>query len=229
VFTPLRLFKISGVDVALHPTFPLLLLWIGFTQGSRNGMDAAIDQIIFVLLLFVCVALHEFGHVWAAARYGIKTNYVMLSPIGGVAQLERLPRSAGQEIVIALAGPAVNLVIAAVLWLSTKPFIEASTAEFLSYTPRRDFVGDLIVANIGLLVFNLIPAFPMDGGRVLRAVLSWPFSFPTATLIAGRIGQAMAACLGAIGLYYTAPLLVVVAAFVFLAAAAEIASTRGEA
>ncbi len=220
-----RLFSVGGVDVQLHATFFLLLLWIAVTQGMSYGAEAAIDQLIFVALVFACVVLHEFGHVWAAARYGIGTRSVTLSPIGGVALLERFPEKPSQEIVIALAGPAVNLAIAAGLWVLLPQARFSFADEPLLLLTQRNLFAELMIANIVLLVFNLIPAFPMDGGRVLRALLVSPFGYATATVIAGRVGQVLAAVLAVLGLLYN-PLMVLVAAFVFLAASAEIARVR---
>ena len=123
---------------------------------------------LFIVALFVCVVLHEFGHVFAARRYGIRTSDVTLLPIGGVASLERMPEKPGQEIVVALAGPAVNLVIALVLMFLLGARFDLSQMAQLEQA-QTTLIGRIAAANVVLFVFNLIPAFPMDGGRVLRA------------------------------------------------------------
>jgi Zn-dependent protease len=175
---------------------------------------------VFVLLLFVCVILHEFGHVAAARRYGIKTPTVTLSPIGGIAALERNPATPGQEIVVALAGPAVTLAIAVGLY-----GVLGFAVDLASLTQAQADVlhlaSRLATANVVLLIFNLIPAFPMDGGRVLRGLLTYWLGHQRATVVAARIGQGFALAFGLLGIIYD-PLLLLVAAFVFLAAEAEI-------
>lgn len=215
----LRLFTVAGTVVRVHPTFFLLLAWIAAIHWLSGGPDEALRGVIFILILFACVVLHEFGHIFAARRYGIRTPDVTLLPIGGVASLERMPEKPSQEIVVALAGPAVNLVIAALLVLffgaSLRP---EQLAQLEADSPS--LVDRVAAANIVLFVFNLIPAFPMDGGRVLRALLAIPLGFTRATQVAATIGQALAIGLGFLGLFGN-PLLVIVAVFIFLAASAE--------
>ncbi len=208
----------AGTAVKIHITFILFLAWIAFSAWSRGGPAAALDSTLFIVLLFACVVLHEFGHIAAARRYGIGTPEVTLLPIGGVASLQRLPSDPKQELVVALAGPAVNLVIGLVLIAvvgSVRPD-ELSQIE----NPNLSFVGRLAIANIFLVVFNLIPAFPMDGGRVLHALVAMRVGGPRATEIAARIGQALAFGLGFLGLFGN-PLLVFIAIFIYIAAAAE--------
>jgi Zn-dependent protease len=171
--------RIAGTVVRLHVTFLLFLVWIGANYWRLGGPAAAIDAVLFMVLLFACVLAHEFGHIIAARRYGIRTPEVTLWPIGGVASLERIPDKPSEELVVALAGPAVNVVIALVLiaFLGIKPDDAAMTA---LENPRANLLERLVAANIFLVVFNLIPAFPMDGGRVLRALIAmrvasaWP-------------------------------------------------------
>ncbi len=218
----IHLFKVGDTDVRVHPTFFLLLAWVGLVGWLRGGAPAAISGVAFIALLFTCVLLHEFGHVWAARRYGIATRDVTLLPIGGVASLERMPEKPSQEAAVALAGPAVNIVIAAVLLgvlamlgmdFDVKQFSELERTQ-------SGLLMQLTAANIALVVFNLIPAFPMDGGRVLRAVLAARVGFVRATQVAAGIGQVMAVGLGFLGLFGN-PLLILVAAFVFFAASGE--------
>jgi Zn-dependent protease len=210
--------RFGGTAVKIHITFILFLAWIAFSAWSRGGPAAALDSTFFIVLLFACVVLHEFGHIAAARRYGIGTPEVTLLPIGGVASLQRLPSDPSQELVVALAGPAVNLVIGLLLIAAIGP---AHLADLMQIdNPNLSLVSRLAVANIFLAVFNLIPAFPMDGGRVLHALVAMRVGGPRATEIAARIGQALAFGLGFLGLFGN-PLLVFIAIFVYIAAAAE--------
>lgn len=213
------LFRLGETQVRLHPTFFLLLAVVGLTQGAAGGVEAGLRGVAFVTLLFGCVLLHELGHVYAARRYGIGTPDVTLWPFGGVASLERMPEKPGDEIVIALAGPAVNVVIVLVLTLLMGARFapgEVVTVEQM----RSSLLAQLAAANVALVLFNLIPAFPMDGGRVLRALLAIPYGFGRATQIAAAVGQIIAVVLGLVGLFGN-PMLVLVAIFVFLAASGE--------
>jgi Zn-dependent protease len=214
-----KLFDVAGTAVRVHFTFFLLLAWIGAVSWARGGPGEAIDGIVFILLLFACVVLHEFGHIVAARRYGIRTPDVTLLPIGGVASLERMPEKPSQEIVVALAGPAVNLVIALVLIVVLGARFDLTQVAQLEQA-QTTLVGRMAAANVALLVFNLIPAFPMDGGRVLRALLATGLGYTRATRVAASIGQGLAVVLAIIGLMGN-PLLVLVAVFIFLAASGE--------
>jgi stage IV sporulation protein FB len=178
-----------------------------------------VEGVIFILALFSCVIAHEFGHALAARRYGIRTPDITLLPIGGLARLERMPEKPGQEIVVALAGPAVNVVIAFLLVVLMNVQFDATALEGLN-NPTFDFMVRLASVNIFLVVFNLIPAFPMDGGRVLRAVLAVWLPRTRATNIAARIGQALAFVFLFLGLMGNA-MLIFIAVFVYLAATAE--------
>lgn len=169
----IRLFDVGGTVVRIHFTFFLLLAWIGAVHWLRGGPAEAVAGVVFIAILFLCVVLHEFGHVFAARRYGIKTPDVTLLPIGGVASLERMPEKPSQEIVVALAGPAVNLVIALVLVGILGARFDLSQMAQLEQA-QSTLTGRVAAANVALLIFNLIPAFPMDGGRVLRALLALP-------------------------------------------------------
>jgi Zn-dependent protease/CBS domain-containing protein len=210
---------IAGTVVRVHVTFLLFLVWIGGSYWRMGGREAAIEGVLFIVLLFACVLAHEFGHVFAARRYGIKTPDVTLWPIGGVASLERIPEKPSEELVVALAGPAVNVVIALVLILILGTSVDSAAMTELE-NPRANMLARLAAANIFLVVFNLIPAFPMDGGRVLRALLAMRRPHAEATRIAGRIGQGAAFVFALVGLF-TNPMLIVIALFVYLAATAE--------
>jgi stage IV sporulation protein FB len=215
--------RIFGSEVRIHVTFFLLLLWIGVAHYQQGGMPAAIQGVVFILALFACVVAHEFGHALMARRYGIRTPDITLLPIGGLARLERMPEKPLQEIAVALAGPAVNVVIAAVLILVLGASVDADALQALE-NPTISFLARLATVNVFLVVFNLIPAFPMDGGRVLRAVLAMRYSRVHATQIAARIGQGLAFFFGFLGLMGN-PILIFIAIFVYLAATAEAQQT----
>ena len=217
--------RFGGTEVKIHITFILFLAWIAFSAWSRGGPAAALDSTLFIVLLFACVVLHEFGHIAAARRYGIRTPEVTLLPIGGVASLERLPSDPAQELVVALAGPAVNLVIGLALIAALGSAHAADLTQIDN--PNLSLAGRLAIANIFLAVFNLIPAFPMDGGRVLHALLAMRVGGPRATEIAARIGQALAFGLGFLGLFGN-PLLLFIAIFVYIAAAGEAQMSAGQ-
>jgi Zn-dependent protease/CBS domain-containing protein len=215
----IKLFDVGGTAVRIHMTFFLLLAWIGAIHWARGGVPEAVDGIIFILLLFVSVVLHEFGHVIAARRYGINTPEITLLPIGGVASLERMPEKPAQEIVVALAGPLVTLLIVLVLMFVLGARFDLTQMAQLEQA-QSTMTGRIAAANGALLLFNLIPAFPMDGGRVLRALLAMPMGYTRATRIAALIGQGLALLFGFVGLFGN-PLLILVAAFIFLAASGE--------
>ena len=188
---------VRGTVIRLHLTFLLFLLWIAVAHYSAGGPQAALEGVLFISLLFLCVLLHEFGHIIAARRYGVQTPDVILLPIGGVARLERIPEEPAQELVVALAGPAVNVVIAALLYLALGGFVPAGGLEIDN--PGVGLLERLLPANLFLVVFNLIPAFPMDGGRVLRAFLAYRFGYARGTQIAATVGQALAFAFGLLG------------------------------
>lgn len=210
---------VYGTAVRIHVTFLLFLAWIWVAYYQRGGAGAAWDGVAFVALLFLCVLLHEFGHIFAARRYGVKTPEVTLWPFGGIARLERIPEKPSEELVVALAGPAVNVVIAAVLLLFLGGNVGMEHIESIE-NPQVSLLAKLAAANIFLVVFNLIPAFPMDGGRVLRALLAMRMSHAQATQTAASIGQGLAIGLGVLGIFGN-PMLIIIAVFVFLAASGE--------
>ncbi|WP_295814951.1 site-2 protease family protein [uncultured Nitratireductor sp.] len=211
--------KIGGTVLRVHVTFFLLLAWIWFMHYRIGGSAAAWEGVTFIIAVFACVVLHEFGHVFAARRYGIRTPDITLLPIGGLARLERMPEDPVQELVIAIAGPLVNVVIAALIIFAIGG--SAGIGQMVQVeNPRADFLVRLAGVNVFLVLFNLIPAFPMDGGRVLRALLATRLSWARATQIAANIGQGLAFLFGFLGLLYN-PLLIFIAIFVYLAASAE--------
>jgi len=212
--------NILGIDIYLHFTFLLLLAFLGFvTWRSTGRIDAAAAGVSFIAALFGCVLLHELGHALMARKLGIKTSNITLLPIGGIARLEKMPEKPMQELLVALAGPAVNLAIAALLfmWLgATRGF----TSEELSLE-SGSVLQRLMTVNLALAAFNLLPAFPMDGGRVLRALLATFLGHRRATSAAAYVGQNMAILFGLFGLLHNNPFLVFIAIFVYLGAQAE--------
>lgn len=215
-----RLGRIAGIDVFMHVTFLLLLAWVGLSfYLQRQSIADAIQGLIFIGVLFGIVVLHELGHALTARRFGIATRDITLLPIGGVARLERMPEDPRQEFLVALAGPAVNMALAFVLFLFVGPTGGLTQAQNLQMI-GGDFLAKLFWINIVLAVFNLIPAFPMDGGRVLRALLALRMDYVRATEIAATTGQILALFFGFIGLF-TNPFLVFIALFVWMGAAGE--------
>ncbi|ACB76903.1 site-2 protease family protein [Opitutus terrae] len=217
-----RIGRLFGIDVYVHFTFLLLLAFLGFVTWQRtHDVYAALAGVAFILGLFGCVLLHEFGHALMARRYGIETRDITLLPIGGLARLERMPEHPLQELWVALAGPAVNVVIALVLYAGlafTGGFLEATNLDVPF--DLRAMLQRLMVVNVFLVLFNLLPAFPMDGGRVLRALLATKLGRRRATAIAANVGQAMAIVFGIVG-FMSNPFLVFIAIFVYLGAQAE--------
>lgn len=220
----LKLGTIAGTEIRIHMTFVLLLVWIWFTHYQIGGAPAAWEGVAFILSVFVCVVLHEFGHIAAARRFGIKTPDITLLPIGGVARLERNPSEPREELLIAVAGPLVNVVIAALL-IAVIGGLAGLEQLVRPQDPQIDFFVRLAGVNIFLVLFNMIPAFPMDGGRVLRAILAWRWSWERATRVAATIGQGTAFVMGMAGLFYS-PLLILIAIFVYLAAESEAQSSE---
>ena len=216
----LRVGRFAGIDVYMHVTFLLLISWVAFLYWRQGqSLVSAIAGVAFILAVFLCVVLHEFGHALTARRYGIKTRDIILLPIGGVARLERLPTRPLQELWVALAGPAVNIVIAVGLfaWLKLTASFEPLQMMTLTTGPVLE---RLMAVNLFLVAFNMIPAFPMDGGRVVRAILATRTEYSRATQIAASIGQGIAIVFGFIGLFYN-PFLLFIAFFVWIGAAQE--------
>lgn len=213
--------KMFGIDVHLHFTFLLLLAFLGIAWWQNSGgLDGALIGPAFLAALFGCVLLHEFGHALMARMYGIRTSDITLLPVGGIARLERIPEKPEHELWIALSGPAVNLAIAALL------FVALATTRGLTLAADFSLVGGsaiqrLMAFNLALAAINLLPALPLDGGRMLRALLTRHLSRRRATALTANVGQAIAILLGLIGFFSTHPWLVFLAIVVFLGAQAE--------
>lgn len=212
--------RVAGIEVKVHATFAILVLWIAtLAWQAERSLEAVALAVAFILALFACIVLHEFGHALAARRYGIRTRDITLLPIGGLARLERMPKEPRQELLVALAGPLVNLVIALVLGGlldATGQWHTESGADPLT----GPFFQRLVGVNLIIVAFNLLPAFPMDGGRALRAILASRMDYVAATQVAANLGQAMAFFFGFVGLL-TNPFLLFIALFVWIGAAAE--------
>ena len=204
--------RVSGIDLYLHPTFLMLLAYIGAMQG---GLEA----VLLVSATFGCVLLHELGHALMARQFGIETENITLYPIGGVARLQRMPRAPGAELLIALAGPAVNVLIVGALTVALG---------LLGGSDLGLFLGILMQINVVLAVFNLIPAFPMDGGRVLRALLSGWIGRARATMVAAGLGRGLALLFGLYSLLQWSLVQVFLATFIYFAAGVELAQVLAE-
>jgi len=215
-----KLGTFAGIDVFVHATFLLLIGWVGYSYWLEHGTLAkVVEGILFILALFLCVVLHEYGHALTARKYGIKTRDITLYPIGGVARLERMPDKPIEELWVALMGPAVNVVIAVILF--TILYLSGSPAPITNLTiTSGSFLARLMTVNISLVLFNLIPAFPMDGGRVLRALLAMRMEYVRATQVAANVGQGLAFIFGFIGLFNN-PFLLFIAFFVWIGASQE--------
>jgi len=210
---------IGGIRIRIHWTFLILPIWIYFSSIlAGSGVVAALSSLIFVAAIFGCVVLHELGHAMAARQFGIPTRDITLFPIGGVAALERMPRDPKQELWIAVAGPLVNVAIAFVLAAALIGGGVGTSGAI------GGFLWQLTIANIALVVFNMLPAFPMDGGRVLRSVLAMWMDWKKATQIAVRVGNISAIGLGLLGIFSGNLMLVFIAMFVYFAARAELMS-----
>jgi Zn-dependent protease len=214
-----------GIDTEVHASFLLLLLWVVFGAFSDGGtLAAAAYSVAFLVGVFASVVLHELGHALTARGFGVRTRRILLLPIGGMAQLEGMPRRPKAELLVALAGPAVSFLVAAVLSLATT--LLAAVPGFTG-SLAGVFMASLMWANLMLGLFNLVPAFPMDGGRALRAYLATRMPRLRATEIAVQVGKVAAVGLGLFGLFAN-PWLVVIAAFIWFAAGAELRALRQE-
>jgi Zn-dependent protease len=228
----LKIGAVRGIDVRLHMTFPLIVLWAALEWGTGSygpfGWQRAAYGAILVLLLFVCVILHELGHSLVAMHYGVRVRDITLLPFGGVAQMRRMPSKPAHELLVALAGPAVNVAIAAVLgllvWSSYGGHVPPlfRLARLALQPGPSGVVLYLLLANAGMAVFNMLPAFPMDGGRVLRALLAMGLNQLRATQVAARTGQLIALCLVAAGIYTFNFILLFIGFFIFTGAAGEL-------
>jgi Zn-dependent protease/CBS domain-containing protein len=212
-----------GIPIRIHFTFLLLLIWFGVTATTRG--ESPLRAVLFLVLLFASVVLHELGHAAVALRFGVRTREIVLYPIGGIARLENIPGGKA-ELLIALAGPAVNLVLAGLLLFALVVLGMPLLPEPSRVLSPGNLAHQLLAANLALFGFNLIPAFPMDGGRVLRASLSLATTEERATRVAAAVGQGVAILLGAWGLFTSNWVLLFIALFVFLGAAQEVAFHR---
>jgi Zn-dependent protease len=216
-----QLGRVAGIVVQVHWTFLLLIGWVVLMHTrAGGGAGDALRGVVLTLAVFACVVLHEFGHALTARRYGIGTRDITLLPIGGVARLARMPEDPRQELLVAAAGPAVNVLlagmIAAVLWITGS---RIPVTGVTLYGSR--FLEQLMGINVVLVIFNLLPAFPMDGGRILRGALALRLPYLKATRWAAATGQTIAVALGFAGITMASPFLVLIALFVFSGARAE--------
>jgi Zn-dependent protease/CBS domain-containing protein len=219
----LKIGKIAGIGLFIHWTFLILIAFIIYVNyKAGHNLTQILWSIFFILTIFVTVLLHELGHALAAKRYKLQTTDITLLPIGGLARLEKLPEKPSEELVVALAGPLVNIAIAFITSLFIQ--IPANSADLISQLSvginSSTFFLNFFIVNVWLALFNLIPAFPMDGGRVLRAILSYRLKRHIATKIAARIGQVLALGFIFIGIFYN-PFLVIIGIFVIMAAQIE--------
>ncbi len=215
--------RLMGIDVYMHATFLLLVGFIVVAAWvESHNLHRTLFGLFFVLVIFACIVLHELGHALTARRFGIRTRDIVLLPIGGVARLERMPEDPNQELLVAFAGPAVNVVISVALFgllVALGRFPTLRQIEIISWT-GHDFLVSLLAVNVWLVLFNLIPAFPMDGGRVLRALLAKRMGYTEATQAAAHVGQAIAFVFGFLGLFFD-PFLLFIALFVWVGASGE--------
>ncbi|MFN8499581.1 MAG: site-2 protease family protein [Anaerolineae bacterium] len=226
--------RVAGINIKIHVTFVFILLFGAMQWGGLTSPGAALFGVLLTLLLFVCVTLHELGHSFVARAFGINVNDIVLSPLGGVAFLTRLPDKPLHELLIAAAGPAVNIAIAlALLVVGVVAGVGSESVTSMAATLRQPSLGTLwlwlILANVSLVLFNIIPAFPLDGGRIFRSLLALGIGNVRATHVAALVGQVMAVLLGVFGVFNGNILLVAVALFIFFAAAQENAYVRSQA
>jgi Zn-dependent protease/CBS domain-containing protein len=220
-----RIGRFAGIDLYVHATFFLLILWVVVLHWLEGrSLQAVVSGVVFIVALFVCVVLHEFGHALTARHYGIPTKDITLLPIGGVSRFERMPERPWQEFWVAVAGPLVNVAIAGAIYLALFLSNGFKPLTGLSVT-GGPFLERMLVANLALAIFNVIPAFPMDGGRVLRALLATRMDHVRATQTAAAIGQGLALLFGLVGLFRD-PFLLFIAFFVWIGAAQESQSVQ---
>ena len=208
-FGQIQLGKVAGIPIRLNRSLLWFLPVIALLSSAGAGLAGFAETLVLIAFVFGFVLLHELGHAMAARHFGVRTRDITLYPLGGIASLERMPRRPLAEIVIALAGPAVNVVLAAAFALVNAVIPTA-------------LVATLVSINLGLALFNMIPAFPLDGGRVLRALLALRLTYPKATQIAGRVGQGFAGVFALAGFVLFHPILILIAVFLYFAAGAEI-------
>lgn len=216
----IRLGRIAGIDIELHLTFAFLLAWVALVEFQESHSTAgAVGALVFVLAVFASVVTHEYGHALTARRFGVRTRRITILPIGGVASLERIPSVPSQELLIALAGPAVTVAIAVILFALLRVAGMPTAVSDLD-SAGGPFLARLMWVNVLLAIFNLLPAFPMDGGRILRAALALRLPYVDATRTAAVVGRAFAVLFGIAGLFWN-PFLIFIAIFVWIGATGE--------
>ncbi len=221
----ISLFRIFGIQLAVHASFALLLAWFGWEGWQEGGATGMWWSMLLIVLFFACVVLHELGHSLTARRYGVRTPRILLMPIGGMAEMDRIPRKPSAELLITIAGPAVNFVIAAVLlgvmWQSLW------SGEGIPEYGFKELGFQLLVANVMMGTFNLLPVFPMDGGRILRALLATRLPYLRATWWAATVGKVLAIIFALVAAFYLErPLLFVLFLFIYYAGDAEYRQVR---
>jgi len=211
--------RIFGIKLRIHLTFFLLLAFV-FVTDIKEGYKQAGLSVLFVCAIFTCVVIHELSHSLVARRFGREPKSITLLPIGGVATIDMMPTKPSQEIAISIVGPVTNIVIAILLALVGGSSVAVALTNHSNLTASQIFITDLIAANIMLAVFNLIPALPMDGGRIFRSILALKFGFLRATLWAVTIGKVIALFFIALGFFYN-PWLALIGFFIFAGANSE--------
>jgi len=225
----IKLFRVRGIEIKVHLTFVLILIWAAVRWGvtMKGGTTGALYGVLVILLLFACVTVHELAHSLTAMRFGVKVRDITLLPIGGISQMEEMPHKPSEELRMSLAGPLSNFIIAAILLLLSIPLnfpAEVSSGrmgQVLGSVSWGGLLAYLITANIMLGLFNLLPAFPMDGGRVLRSLLAMRMDHAKATAKAAAAGQGLAWLMGLVGVLSGAWTLVIIAVFIYLGASQE--------
>jgi Zn-dependent protease len=220
----MNLFRIAGIRLAVHNSFLLLLAYVAWQGAKEGGLFGALEAIVLVLAFFVCVVLHELGHSAAAMRFGVRVPRILLMPIGGMAEFDSIPRQPSKEIAIALAGPAVNFAIIALLWGFVR--FPSSWENDPAWEGVNGFLMQLFLANLLMGTFNLLPAFPMDGGRVLRALLAIRLPYLKATFIASLVGKVLACALSAFAFWNSFWLLGILFLFIVFVGEAEYRSVK---
>ncbi len=215
----LRLGRIFGIPISVHLTFLLFIVFLGMVYAFHGGPKAALAGVSFILALFVSVTIHELGHSLVARRFGVKVNGIILLPIGGVSQMDDMPEQPGREFLIAVAGPATSVVLGLVLGIASL-LLYGPAATFKTTVTAGLFLPNLARVNLLLAIFNLLPGFPMDGGRIFRAALAHAMPFDRATAIAASVGRVFAIGLGMVGLFFNI-WLTFIAVFIYFGASSE--------
>ncbi len=216
----ISLFRIFGIQLAVHASFVLLLAWFGYEGWLAGGAAGMWWSMLLIVLFFACVVLHELGHSLTARRYGVRTPRILLMPIGGMAEMDRIPRKPSAELLITIAGPAVNFALAAVLLGVMWQHLWSD--EGIPEYGLRELGFQLLVANVMMGTFNLLPVFPMDGGRIFRALLAIRLPYLRATWWAATVGKVLAVSFALIAAFYLErPLLFALFLFIYFAGDAE--------